>query len=191
MATRPMGATSRPRPRAVVLSFPHSHNMAGWRLGFVAGNAAVVEGLRRLKSYLDYGVSKPIQLMALTALEECDDVPRRMAATYQGRRDLLCDGLNAVGWPVAKPRGTMFVWARLPPAFRAGGSLEFARLLLDEAQVAVSPGIGFTAGGEAGRGTPADEHVRFALVQPRARIEQALAGLARAPGGRAPADRPR
>ena len=174
-----------------LVSLSKSHNMAGWRLGFVAGNAAVVEGLRRLKSYLDYGVSKPIQLMALTALEECDDVPRRMAATYQGRRDLLCDGLNAVGWPVAKPRGTMFVWARLPPAFRAGGSLEFARLLLDEAQVAVSPGIGFTAGGEAGRGTPADEHVRFALVQPRARIEQALAGLARALGGRAPADRPR
>ena len=86
--------------------------MAGWRLGFVAGNAAVVEGLRRLKSYLDHGVRKPIQLMALTAVEECDDVPRRMAATYQGRRDLLCDGLNAVGWLVARPRGTMFVRAR-------------------------------------------------------------------------------
>jgi alanine-synthesizing transaminase len=155
-----------------LVSLSKSYNMAGWRLGFAAGNAQVIGGLRRLKSYLDYGVTTPIQMMARTALEECDDVPTRVAALYQARRDALCDGLAAIGWPVAKPRGTMFVWARLPLAWRAHGSLAFARRLLDEAHVAVAPGIGF---GESG-----DDHVRFALVQPEERIAQALRGIARA-----------
>jgi alanine-synthesizing transaminase len=157
-----------------LVSLSKSHNMAGWRLGFVAGNAAVIAGLARLKSYLDYGVTGAVQLMALTALEEGDDVPAQMAATYEERRDLLCDGLTACGWPVARPRGTMFLWARIPPAFRPMGSLAFAELLVREAGVAVSPGIGFTAGPDEGRGTWADEHVRFALVQPRERAGAAL-----------------
>jgi len=162
-----------------LVSLSKSHNMAGWRLGFVAGNAQVIAGLARLKSYLDYGVTKAVQLMALTALDECDEVPARMAATYQKRRDLLCDGLTARGWPVARPRGTMFVWARIPHAFRARGSLAFTELLLREAHVAVSPGVGFTAGPDAGRGSWADEHVRFALVQPEERLETALDAIAR------------
>jgi alanine-synthesizing transaminase len=162
-----------------LVSLSKSHNMAGWRLGFVAGNAQVIAGLARLKSYLDYGVTKAVQLMALTALDECDEVPARMAATYQKRRDLLCDGLTACGWPVARPRGTMFVWARIPHAFRARGSLAFTELLLREAHVAVSPGVGFTAGPDAGRGSWADEHVRFALVQPEERLETALDAIAR------------
>ena len=162
-----------------LVSLSKSHNMAGWRTGFVAGNAEVIAGLGRLKSYLDYGVTRAVQLMALTALTECDDVPARMASTYQERRDLLCDGLTACGWPVARPRGTMFVWARIPPAFRLLGSLAFTELLLREAGVAVSPGVGFTAGPDEGRGSWADAHVRFALVQPGARITLALEGIAR------------
>ena len=161
-----------------LVSLSKSHNMAGWRLGFVAGNAKVVAGLTRLKSYLDYGVTRAIQLMALAALEECDDVPAQMAATYQDRRDLLCDGLTARGWPVARSRGTMFVWARVPPAFRAAGSLAFAEILVREAGVAVAPGIGFAAGPDEGRGTWADEHVRFALVQPNERIAVAFDAIA-------------
>jgi alanine-synthesizing transaminase len=162
-----------------LVSLSKSHNMAGWRTGFVAGNAEVIAGLARLKSYLDYGVTKAVQLMALTALTECDDVPARMASIYQERRDVLCDGLTVGGWPVARPRGTMFVWARIPPAFRPLGSLAFAELLLREAGVAVSPGVGFTAGPDEGRDSWADEHMRFALVQPGARIATALEGIAR------------
>jgi alanine-synthesizing transaminase len=163
-----------------LVSMSKGHNMGGWRLGFVAGNADVIAGLARLKSYLDYGVSKPIQLMGLEALEGCDDVPARMAQLYARRRDLLCEGLDACGWPVARPKGTMFVWARIPAAYRAGGSLAFAERLIETAGVAVSPGIGFTAGLEAGRGTWADEHVRFALVQPDELISRALERVARA-----------
>jgi len=162
-----------------LVSLSKSHNMAGWRLGFVAGNAEVVAGLARLKSYLDYGVTTAVQLMAQTALDECGGVPTRMAITYQERRDLLCDGLAAAGWPVAKPRGTMFVWALIPPAFRAMGSLAFAQLLLREGGVAVSPGVGFTDGPHEGRGSWADEHVRFALVQPEDRLATALDRIAR------------
>lgn len=163
-----------------LVSLSKGHNMAGWRLGFVAGNAEVIAGLARLKSYLDYGVTKSIQLMGLAALEECGDVPLRMAGLYEHRRDVLCEGLNACGWLVARPSGTMFVWARIPPAFRAQGSLAFAEHLVETAGVAVSPGIGFTAGPEAGRGSWADEHVRFALVQPDDRAERALARIASA-----------
>lgn len=163
-----------------LVSLSKSHSMGGWRLGFVAGNAAVIAGLARLKSYLDYGVSKAVQLMGLTALAESDDVPAEMARLYQVRRDLLCDGLNACGWPVARPCGTMFVWARMPEAFRAAGSLAFAEHLVRAAKVVVSPGIGFTAGPDVARGSWADEHVRLALVQPRERLEQALEGIATA-----------
>ena len=154
-----------------LVSLSKSHNMAGWRLGFVTGNAKIVAGLARLKSYLDYGVTKPVQLMALTALSDCDQYGLHMAQIYQERRDLLCDGLNAAGWPVARPRGTMFVWARIPEAFRAHGSLAFAKHLFDTGHVAVSPGIGFGPGG--------DEHVRLALVQPPDAIERALLGIQR------------
>lgn len=170
-----------------LVSLSKSHNMAGWRIGFAAGNAAAIAGLARLKSYLDYGVALAVQGMAVAALEECDDVPGQMAALYQRRRDLLCDGLAARGWPVRRPRGTMFVWAQIPAAFRAMGSLAFAESLLREAHVVVSPGVGFTAGPEAGRDTWADGHVRFALVQPEERIEKALAAVARVMDSAAPA----
>jgi alanine-synthesizing transaminase len=163
-----------------LVSLSKSHNMAGWRLGFVAGNSELIGGLARLKSYLDYGVTKPVQLMGATALEECDEEPARIARLYERRRDVLCDGLAALGWPVARPSGTMFVWARMPVAFRALGSLAFARHLIEEGGVASSPGVGFTAGPVAGRGAWADEHVRFALVQSEACIERALEGIARA-----------
>ncbi len=153
-----------------LVSLSKSHNMAGWRLGMVAGRQEIVAALRRLKSYLDYGVTTPVQLMALTALRECTDTPPRMAATYQRRRDALCAGLRDIGWPVPYPRGTMFVWAPLPAAQRAMGSLAFARHLFDAAGIAVSPGIGFGPEGEG--------HVRFALVQPEARIREALVRLA-------------
>jgi alanine-synthesizing transaminase len=153
-----------------LVSLSKSHNMAGWRLGMVAGRHEIVAALRRLKSYLDYGVTTPVQLMALTALRECTDTPPRMAATYQRRRDALCAGLRDIGWPVPYPRGTMFVWAPLPAAQRAMGSLAFARHLFDAAGIAVSPGIGFGPEGEG--------HVRFALVQPEARIREALVRLA-------------
>jgi alanine-synthesizing transaminase len=156
-----------------LLSLSKSHDMAGWRLGFVAGNARLISGLRRLKSYLDYGVTLPIQTMALAALApESDAAPPLVAERYRRRRDLLCDGLTAIGWPVFRPRGSMFVWARLPQALRARGSLAAAEHLLRHAHVAVSPGIGF---GELGEG-----HVRFALVQPEDRIRVALAGIAAA-----------
>jgi alanine-synthesizing transaminase len=160
-----------------LVSLSKSHSMGGWRLGFVAGNAEVIAGLARLKSYLDYGVSQAVQLMGLTALAETDDVPAQMAQLYQRRRDLLCDGLAACGWPVARPAGTMFVWARIPEPFRAAGSLAFAEHLVREAHVVVSPGIGFTAGPASATGSWADEHVRLALVQPEERIERALAGV--------------
>jgi alanine-synthesizing transaminase len=156
-----------------LVSLSKSHDMAGWRMGFVAGNERVVAGLLRLKSYLDYGVTLPVQGMALEALAaENDAAPHAVAERYRTRRDQLCDGLTALGWPVARPRGSMFVWAPLPQALRAHGSLAFAEHLLRRAHVAVSPGIGF---GELGEG-----HVRFALVQPEARIAAALAGIERA-----------
>ena len=156
-----------------LVSLSKSHDMAGWRLGFVAGSQKVVAGLRRLKSYLDYGVTLPMQEMALVALApQSDAVSAGVAERYRARRDLLCDGLSAAGWPIARPRGSMFVWARMPQAFRSQGSLAFAEYLLRTAHVAVSPGIGF---GELG-----EEHVRFALVQPEERIRKAVADIAAA-----------
>jgi len=153
------------------VSLSKSHGMSGWRLGFCAGNPQMVAGLQRLKSYLDYGVFQPIQIAAITALNECADVPARFASVYQRRRDTLCDGLERVGWPVHRPRGTMFVWAPVPERFRELGSLEFSKILLTEAKVAVSPGVGF--------GLSGDGHVRFALVENEERIRQAVRGIGR------------
>jgi alanine-synthesizing transaminase len=153
------------------VSLSKSHSMAGWRLGFAAGNAEVIAGLQRLKSYLDYGVFQPIQIAAIIALNDCDEVPRQVAGVYQRRRDVICDGLGRVGWPVSKPKGTMFVWAPIPEPYRHLGSLEFSKLLLRDAQVAVSPGIGF--------GRSADGFVRFALVENEERIRQAVRGIKR------------
>ncbi|MEZ5125398.1 MAG: aminotransferase class I/II-fold pyridoxal phosphate-dependent enzyme [Thermoleophilia bacterium] len=151
------------------VSLSKSHSMAGWRVGFCVGNQAMVAGLQRLKSYLDYGVFQPIQIAAITALNECDDVPAQVASVYEKRRDTLCDGLARIGWQVHKPRGTMFVWAPIPEPYRQMGSLDFSKELLTVAKVAVSPGIGF--------GTASDGFVRFALVENDERIRQALRGM--------------
>jgi len=151
------------------ISLSKSHSMAGWRIGFCAGNREVVAGLQRLKSYLDYGVFQPIQIAAIIALNDCDDAPPAAADVYHRRRDVLCEGLERVGWPVDKPRGTLFVWAPIPERFRHLRSLEFAKLLLNDARVAVSPGVGFGAAG--------DDYVRFALVENDERIRQAVRGI--------------
>jgi alanine-synthesizing transaminase len=148
-----------------------SFSMAGWRVGFVVGNAEVVQALARLKSYLDYGTFQPIQIAAIVAMNEARDFPAEVCEIYRSRRDALCDGLDRIGWPVAKPKGTMFVWAPIPEPYRRLGSFEFAVKLAREARVAVSPGVGFGAGG--------DGHVRFALVENEQRIGQAVAGLRR------------
>jgi alanine-synthesizing transaminase len=148
-----------------------SFSMAGWRVGFVLGNAAVVQALARLKSYLDYGTFQPIQIASIVAMNEAAEAPVAMREVYRSRRDALCDGLSRIGWPVPRPKGTMFVWAPIPEPYRELGSLEFAVKLAREGRVAVSPGIGF---GERG-----DGHVRFALVENEHRIGQAVTGLKR------------
>lgn len=146
-----------------------SYNMPGWRIGFMCGNASLVGALARMKSYLDYGMFTPIQVAAITALEGPQDCVKHIAEMYQSRRDVLCDGLNAIGWSVEKPKATMFVWAPIPEQYRAMGSLEFSKKLLQEAKVAVSPGIGF---GEYG-----DDHVRFGLIENEHRTRQAVRGI--------------
>ncbi len=150
-------------------SLSKSYNMPGWRVGFVCGNAELIAALARMKSYLDYGMFTPIQVAAIAALEGPQDCVDEIRETYRRRRDVLCDGLDALGWPVDKPRGTMFVWARIPEQYRAMGSLEFAKKLLRDAKVAVSPGVGF---GEYG-----DDHVRFGLIENEHRTRQALRGI--------------
>jgi alanine-synthesizing transaminase len=152
-----------------LFSLTKSYNMAGWRLAFACGNRQIIHALARIKSYLDYGVFQPIQIAGIIALEGDQSVVADINAVYRRRRDVLVNGLNKIGWAVEKPRGTMFVWAPIPEAFRPLGSLEFAKLLIQEAKVAVSPGIGF---GEYGEG-----FVRFALVENEQRIRQALRGL--------------
>jgi alanine-synthesizing transaminase len=152
-----------------------SFSMAGWRVGFLVGNAEVVAGLARLKSWLDYGTFQPIQIAAITALTEAPDTPSEVAEVYRGRRDALCDGLARIGWDVPRPRATMFVWAPVPDRYRALGSLAFAEHLAREAHVAVSPGSGFGSGGEG--------HVRFALVENTHRIRQAIRGIGGLLGG--------
>jgi alanine-synthesizing transaminase len=143
--------------------------MPGWRVGFMVGNQRLVNALARLKSYFDYGIFTPIQVAAIAALEGPQECVGQICDTYRRRRDVLVDGLNKLGWSVAKPRATMFVWAQIPEAYSALRSLEFSKLLLTEAKTAVSPGIGF--------GDYGDNHVRFALIENEERTRQALRGI--------------
>ncbi|AFI85838.2 alanine transaminase [Methylophaga nitratireducenticrescens] len=146
-----------------------TYNMPGWRVGFMSGNPTLVAALARMKSYLDYGMFTPIQVAAITALDGPQECVAEIVETYKQRRDVLCDGLNSIGWPVEKPKATMFVWAKIPEQFREMGSLEFSKKLLKEAKVAVSPGIGF---GEYG-----DDYVRFGLIENQHRTRQAIRGI--------------
>ena len=152
-------------------SLSKSYNMPGWRVGFAAGNKELIGALARIKSYLDYGTFTPIQVAAIAALEGDQDCVNDIRDMYQSRRDVLCEGLNALGWPVEKPRATMFVWAKIPEQYLEMGSLEFAKKLIRDANVAVSPGIGF--------GQYGDDHVRFALIENEHRTRQALRNIKR------------
>jgi alanine-synthesizing transaminase len=152
-------------------SLSKSYSMAGWRVGFAVGNAEIIQVLKRIKSYLDYGVFQPIQIASIIALNGPQDCVEEIVRTYKKRRDVLVDGLNKAGWKIEKPKGTMFVWAKIPPQFIHLGSLEFAKFLIKEAKVAVSPGIGF--------GQYGDEYVRFALVENEKRIQQAVRSIKR------------
>jgi alanine-synthesizing transaminase len=149
-----------------------SYSMPGWRVGFCVGNPKMVGALQKIKSYLDYGIFQPIQIAGIIALNGPQECVRETVAMYRNRRDALVDGLNRIGWKVEKPLATMFVWARIPEAYRAMGSLDFSKLLLREAKVAVSPGIGFGEGG--------DDHVRFGLVENEHRTRQAIRGIKKA-----------
>jgi alanine-synthesizing transaminase len=149
-----------------------SFSMAGWRVGFLLGNAEVVGALAKLKSYLDYGTFQPIQIASIVAMNEAPDYPLEVNKIYKGRRDALIDGLARSGWEIPKPKGTMFVWAPIPAPYEEMGSLDFAKMLVQEAKVAVSPGVGFGPGGEG--------FVRFALVENEQRIGQAIRGIRKA-----------
>lgn len=153
-------------------SLSKSYSMAGWRVGFCVGNPEMVGALTRLKSYLDYGIFQPIQIAAIIALNSDQSCVDEIVSIYRSRRDVLVDGLNRMGWPVQKPKGTMFVWAKIPEPFRSMGSVEFSKFLIEEGKTAVSPGLGF---GEYG-----DEYVRFALVENEMRTRQALRGIKKA-----------
>lgn len=150
-------------------SLSKSYNMPGWRVGFMTGNKDLVNALARLKSYLDYGMFTPIQIAAIKALEGDQKCVGEIAAVYESRRDVLCDGLNSIGWRVEKPKATMFAWVPIPEFYSEMGSLEFSKKLLLEAKVAASPGIGF---GEYG-----DQFLRFALIENEHRIRQAIRGI--------------
>ncbi|WP_457568793.1 aminotransferase class I/II-fold pyridoxal phosphate-dependent enzyme [Desulfurobacterium sp.] len=153
-------------------SLSKTYSMAGWRVGFAAGNKDVIHALYRMKSYLDYGMFQPIQIAAIIALKGDQSCVEEYRKIYERRRDVLVNGLNRIGWHVEKPKATMFVWAKIPEKFRSMGSLEFSKMLLLDGKVAVSPGIGF---GEYG-----DEYVRLALVENELRIKQAVRGIKRA-----------
>ena len=146
-----------------------SYNMPGWRVGFCCGNKNLVQALTKIKSYMDYGTFTPIQVAAIKAINECDSEVIAIRDMYERRRNELCDGLNRIGWDVAKPLATMFVWAKIPEKYIKLGSLEFSKMLIKYAQVAVSPGAGF---GEDG-----DEFVRFSLIENEQRIKQAVRGI--------------
>jgi len=150
-------------------SLSKTYNMPGWRMGFAAGNQRLIGALTRVKSYLDYGAFAPIQIAAAAALNGPQDSVAEMRVLYKERRDLLVKGLHAAGWDVPVPEGSMFIWAPIPEKFRHLGSVEFSKLLLARAKVAVAPGLGF---GEHG-----DGHVRIALVENNHRIRQALRGI--------------
>ena len=149
-----------------------SFSMAGWRVAFMVGNAEIVQALTKLKSYLDYGTFQPIQIAATVTLNEAQDYPKQVREIYQSRRDVLCGGLDRIGWQFERPKGTMFAWAPIPEPYRELGSIEFAKLLVTEAKVAVSPGVGFGPGG--------DGYVRFALIENEQRIGQAVRNLRKA-----------
>ena len=146
-----------------------SYNMAGWRVGYMVGNRELVNALARMKSYHDYGTFTPIQVASIIALEGPQDCVETVRRTYQGRRDVMCGGLKAIGWNVEVPKATMYVWAPIPGPYRKLGSLEFSKKLLADAKIAVAPGVGF--------GHYGDDHVRFALIENEARSRQALRGI--------------
>ena len=149
-----------------------SFSMAGWRSGFLVGNAEIVAALTKLKSYLDYGTFQPIQIASIVAMNEAPDYPREICSIYEQRRNALCDGLNRIGWDIVPPKGTMFMWAPIPEPYKELGALEFSKLLVTEADLATSPGVGFGPGG--------DGHVRFALIENEQRIAQAVRNLRKA-----------
>ena len=150
-------------------SMSKSYNMPGWRVGFMVGNPILVNALSRIKSYLDYGTFAPIQIASITALEDDQQCVSDIRDMYCSRRDVLCNGLNSMGWNIDKPKGTMFVWAPIPKQYEAMGSLEFSKKVLMEAKVAVSPGVGF--------GSYGDNYVRFALIENEHRTRQALRAI--------------
>jgi alanine-synthesizing transaminase len=164
-----------PGAREVAVEFftlSKSYNMPGWRVGFAVGNREMIAALTRLKSYFDYGIFAPVQVAAIAALNGPQECVAEIVETYRRRRDVLINGLNRSGWPVEKPRATMFVWAPIPEPFRQMGSLEFSKFLLRDAKAAVSPGVGFGADG--------DGHVRFALIENEHRTRQAVRGIRQA-----------
>lgn len=150
-------------------SMSKTYNMPGWRVGFMCGNKTLVNALARIKSYLDYGTFTPIQVAAIHALESDQSCVQEISDMYQNRRDVLCDGLNSLGWAVESPKATMFVWAKIPEQYQHMGSLEFSKKLIKDAKVAVSPGIGF--------GDYGDDHVRFGLIENEHRTRQAIRGI--------------
>jgi alanine-synthesizing transaminase len=169
---RPPSVMQVPGAKDVAVEFftlSKSYNMPGWRVGFMVGNQRLAAALARLKSYFDYGTFTPIQVAAIAALEGPQECVAQICDTYRKRRDVLIEGLNKAGWQVASPKATMFVWAKIPEAYRELKSLEFSKLLLTDAKVAVSPGIGF--------GDHGDNHVRFALIENEERTRQALRGI--------------
>lgn len=149
-----------------------SYNMPGWRIGFCVGNEKIIHALGRMKSYLDYGIFQPVQIAATVAIKDCDEIPKQISAMYERRRDVLCSGMERMGWHVQKPKATMFVWAEIPDAFKEMGSLEFSKFLLKEGNVAVSPGMGF---GEFG-----DKYIRISLIENEHRMRQAVRGFRKA-----------
>jgi alanine-synthesizing transaminase len=171
---RPPSILQVPGAREVAVelyTLTKSFSMAGWRVGFLVGNPRIVQGLARLKSWLDYGTFQPIQIAAITALNEAPETPAEVAEVYRSRRDTLCEGLERSGWAIPRPRATMFAWAPIPEPYAHLGSLPFAELLARGARVAVSPGVGFGPGGEG--------FVRFALVENEHRIRQATRSIRR------------
>ncbi len=174
-----------PKPKMLVLGFPSnptamcvelefftmskSYNMAGWRIGFMVGNKDLVHALGRMKSYHDYGTFAPIQIASIVALDGPQECVEEIRAKYQKRRDVIVKGLHDIGWMVENPRASMYVWAKIPDHYAAMGSLEFAKKLLDDAKIAVSPGIGF--------GDYGDDHVRIALIENEHRLRQAVRGV--------------
>jgi alanine-synthesizing transaminase len=172
---KPPSILQAPGAREVAVEFysaSKTYNMPGWRIGFCAGNATLIHALGRMKSYLDYGTFQPVQIAATVAMNEYHEISNEVRSMYQNRRDVLCDGMERIGWNVLRPRATMFVWAEIPDEFKKMGSLEFSKFLLKEAKVAVSPGIGF---GEFG-----DQFVRISLIENEQRLRQAIRGFRKA-----------